>query len=53
MQIGDLVRVKTSEQGVKGNVFLVLEKRPTRRTMALCMQGSKKVWLYIDSLEKL
>jgi len=65
IEVGDLVRVKTSEQGVKGNVFLVLKEsrrgalRWVRsgglesRRLVLCAQGSKKVLLYIDSLEKL
>jgi len=29
------------------------EKRLKRRTMALCMQGNEKIWLYNTELEKL
>jgi len=65
IEVGDLVRVKTSEQGVKGNVFLVLKETSHRelhftqgggelefRRLVLCAQGSKKVWLYMDHMEK-
>jgi hypothetical protein len=61
IEVGDLVRAKNRSLGMLAGVFLVLEKGEGRRgcsdsassMMALCAQGSKKIWLYVRHLEKL
>tara|TARA_R110000824_G_scaffold125711_4_gene284934 strand:+ start:247 stop:417 length:171 start_codon:yes stop_codon:yes gene_type:complete len=55
IEVGDIIRVKPVWKHVAG-VFLVLEKKlnqMTERTMFLCVQGSKKIWLYKERMEKL
>lgn len=59
IQVGDLVRVRPILTHAFGGVFLVLKKQRglTRKvykdaSLVLCMQGSKKKWLSIFSLEK-
>ncbi len=60
IQIGDLVRAKNRIIWANAGVFLVLEKAEgyLRRKeggsmMALCAQGSRRIWLYVRDLEKL
>ena len=57
IQAGDIIRVKPRpEWKHTAGVFLVLEKKlnqMTERTMFLCAQGSRKIWLYKQNMEKL
>jgi len=56
IQIGDIIRVKPKPEwkaDFYAGVFLVLEKSLNVRTMFLCAQGSKKLWLHKQHMEKL
>ena len=59
IQVGDLVRAKNRIIWANAGVFLVLEKREAilrkkgGSMMALCAQGSRRIWLYVRDLEKL
>ena len=63
IQVGDLVRAKNrtlSKRSLNAGVFLVLEKGEGRHSlsdkessmMALCAQGSRRIWLYVRDMEK-
>ncbi len=60
IEVGDLVRAKNRIGRALSNagVFLVLEKKlGAVRTkggsmMALCAQGSRRIWLYVRDMEK-
>jgi len=61
IQVGDLVRVRPILTHAFGGVFLVLRKQRSNQyimkgkdaSLVLCMKGSQKTWLSMDSLEKL
>ena len=54
IKVGDLVRVKWSDLEKASGVFLVLEiSENSRSRLALCAQGSRKEWLYMNHMEKL
>ena len=59
IQAGDLVRVRPILTHAFGGVFLVLRKqrelimKGKDASLVLCMKGSQKTWLSMDSLEKL
>ena len=50
IQIGDLVRQKQQRRTLARGVWLVIEEADWK---VLCVQGSKRMWLHIDTLEKL
>jgi hypothetical protein len=56
IQVGDIIRVKPQPDWKNtSGVFLVLEKKfnlMTEKTMFLCAQGSRKIWLYKKNMEK-
>jgi len=49
IDVGDLVRLSSLRVGFSG-LWLVIELADWG---ALCVQGSKRRWFYMDSLEKL
>ena len=58
IEAGDLVRVKMTHEIYNleqaSGVFLVLKiSENSRSRLALCAQGSRKIWLYMNHMEKL